>query len=409
MTLRDITDLSHRFRSQLAKHYKNGFGIMPTADPNEIFYNQVWVRDAVHASLNYYIDEFPESFEDTLVTILRHQQKNGALPSRVEREYLLLKLTPGLRWLAAPAFNLIEHTIRGRKERPVYTGEDFNGARDTVPIILIAAHRYSRSVRGRAFTRDRYEQLRRAYRYFAHEHPLRGGLIELPTSTNDWADSILRGGKLGLINVLWTQSLRAMHELALLYGDNETAKETTSRFAESDAALRDLYELAGYVRASDGDGRIDTVASIIYSLFFLTPEESVDVQELLGKRVRQATGLANFDPPYETKDIYWAFKMIGHGGYHNRYVWPWVTLQNITSKIHIAQTHHDEAVRIKYKEEARRDFSETSQLFIDSDGAYEIYFADARKPAQTLFYKPPRFFLANLATWERVRMQLDLL
>lgn len=409
MTLRDITDLSHRFRSHLAKHYKKGFGIMPTADPNEIFYNQVWVRDAMHASLNYYIDEFPESFEDTLVTILRHQQKDGALPSRVEREYLLLKLTPGLRWLAAPAFWLIEHAFRGRKERPVYTGEDFNGARDTVPLILIAAHRYSRSLRGRAFTRNRYEQLSRAYRYFAHEYPIRGGLIELPRSTNDWADSILRGGKLGLMNVLWTQSLLAMHELALLYGDDETAQETATHFAKANAALRSLYEPAGYMRASESDRRIDTVASITYSLFFLTAEEAVGVQEVLAQRVRRPAGLINFDPPYAAKDVYWPFTIIRHGGYHNTYAWPWVTLQNIAAKIGIAQGHHNEAVRTRYKEEARRDFSAISQLFIDSDGAYEIYFPDTGKPARTLFYKPPRFFLANLATWERVRMQLDLL
>ena len=407
MKLRDSADLNLHFRVQLENHYKKGFGIMPTADPNEVFYNQVWVRDAAHASLNYYIDEFPQAFEDTLVTILRYQKPEGALPLRVEREYLLLKLIPGLGWLGRPFFRLIEHIIRGRRERPIYTGEDFNGARDTVPLILIAAHLYSRSVEGKAFIKDRYKQLLRAYRYVTDEYPLHEGLIELPKSTSDWADSIVRGGKLGLINVLWTESQRAMHELALLYEDSETAQETGTLFAESHATLRDLYDPAGYIRCSLSDGRIDTVASIMYAIFFLAPEESVGVQNLLRERVLRRVGLVNFDPPYGAKDIYWAFKVISHGGYHNAYVWPWITLQNIVIKVRIAQTHHDQTVRAIYKEEARRDFSDISQLFIDSNGAYEIYLPDTRKPAQTRFYKPPRFFLANLATWENARMQLD--
>jgi len=407
MNLRDSTDLSLRFRAQLENHFKKAFGIMPTADPSDAYYNQVWVRDAVHASLNYYIDELPQAFEDTFVTILRHQTQEGALPLRVEREYLLLKLVPGLRWLARPAFWLIEHIVRGRKERPVYTGEDFNGARDTVPLIIMAAHRYSLSPEGGAFIGDRYKALLRAYRYFTRTYPTHGGLIELPQSTNDWADSILRGGKLGLINVLWAQSQKAMYELALLNEDDDTAQEAAARFVEARTALRDLYESAGYVRASVGDERVDTVASIMHSLFFLTPEEAVGMQELLKKHVRRGAGLINFDPPYAAKDIYWVFKVIGHGGYHTAYAWPWVTLQNIMVKIQIARNHRDEAMRATYKREAQQDFSDMSQLFIESDGAYEIYFADTRKPAQTIFYKPPRFFLANLATWERVRMELD--
>lgn len=103
------------------------------------------------------------------------------------------------------------------------------------------------------------------------------------------------------------------------------------------------------------------------------------------------------------------FKLIGHGDYHNAYVWPWVTLQNIHVKIKIAQMHPEEAVREQYKKEAVDDLYDAAALFEDAGGAYEIFFPDSRKPADTRWYHQPRNFMASMATFVGVYSKLNSL
>jgi hypothetical protein len=374
-------ELASQFEKMLALHYEPGFGISPAAEAHENFYRQVWARDFAHAAAHYFIDAMPEAVEDSFESLLKHQRSDGALPLRVEKEYLLiLKLTPGLRFLSRPLFSF----LHGKGERSVFDGQDFSHAKDTIPALLIAADLYRKSsARGEAFVARHSEAFRRAIECAA---ALCGenGLMTVPSGNVDWADSIARGGALGVMNVLWVRALEAF--------DRE--RFTTAK----GALLQELYDPSGaYFRAATAESRLDVVATVLGALFFLDAQECVRVEETLYRRALRPNGLLNFDPPYPSAAIRWPFKLIGHARYHNGYVWPWVFLQNTHLKIKIAREHNEETVRARYLSEAQNDLQQMADLFTETNGAYEIYFPDTRAPAQTLLYHPPRYFLASMA------------
>jgi hypothetical protein len=391
----DVADLAARFEGLLSRHYVPGLGITPSVG-NENFSGQLWVRDFAHAGIHFFIASDPQAVEDSIDSVLRHQRPDGALPFRVEREYLLLKLAPGFRWLARPLFSLIEERFRGRAERPVYYGEDLTYAEDTVPVFLLLCESYRASgERGRTFVSARDAAIRDARESFISRCG-EDGLLDVRAGNVDWADSITRGGALGLLNVLWVRSL-------------EGAGHARAAAAKS-ALLERLYDRSGaYVRAAVGDERLDTAATILGALFFLDAAECVRVEETLVRRVACPTGFSNFDPPYPYASIRLPFKLLGHSRYHNTYVWPWVFLQNIHVKLKIAREHADERVRARYRDEARADLERMGRLFDETGGAYEIYLPDAQRPAESLFYRPPRFFLASMAGFVSAQRALQRL
>ncbi len=371
----------------------------------------MWARDFALASINYFAEEHPEAVVASLKTLFRHQRRDGMLPLRVERQYALLKIIPLLGWLAKPLLRI----LRKMGERPVYEGQDFSGAEDTVPAVIIAAgEAYTASDAGKAFVRAHFPEMQKAIAYFRTKTDPADGLAVMTRQNPDWADSIGRSGKLGTINVLWARSLRMMEHLARslertreakLYGDE-------AAFVEAGIRARIFDAENAYFRAAVGDERIDTVATIFGALTLLNAEECVRVLETLSRRVKHSSGLKNFDPPYPRENIFWISRLSGHGGYHNEYVWPWVTCEYIQLKMKVALYHADVSTRERFKQEALDDLADTARLFRKTGGAYEIVKPDEPAPATTLFYQPPKNFMASLAgylgTYQRM-MQLQWL
>lgn len=392
-----------RYAARLAEHYSRGFGIMPSAHASDNFYGQIWARDFAHAAANYFIETTPLAVRDSLATFLRHQRRDGALPLRVEREYMLLKVAPGLRFLARPAFNFFEKKLRGRDERPVYAGQDFSSAEDTIPALLIAAGRWhAASPDGRSYIEAQRAALRRAYDYFRARTDPHDGLIAFPRGNVDWTDSIIKEGKLSSINVLWGYALKVI--TPMLFGTQSKKAENDARAFSNKARgslIQKFYCADGaYFRTKEGEDRLDTATTVFGSLFFLDAMECARIQDTLRARVKRPSGFSNFDPPYPPQQILWPHRIIGHQGYHNEYVWPWITCQNIHVKIKIAQEHPCAALRKRYQQEAIDDLYDTAALFEEGGGAYEIFSSRSRKPALTRWYHPPQYFMANLAAFE---------
>ena len=388
------------YTSLLRAYYKPGFGIMTSLDPSENFYNQIWTRDFAHAAVTYFHEALPHAVEDSLKTLLSHQRRSGELPIRVEREYMLLKVVPGLRFLARPAFSLFQEALRGRSERPVFRGQDFNDALDTIPAFLVAAGSYfSSSKRGASFISARMNTLARACEYFYSMADQNSGLVRVAQGNMDWADSIVRGGELGVLNVLWVRGLELMTMMFAATGRIEEQRQCQTLFARAHASLMQRIYCRGdaYFRSRRGEDRLDTVASVLGSLFFLDATECARVQDTLRARVKVPSGFSNFDPPYPAEDVLWPHKLIGHAGYHNAYAWPWTTCLNIQVKTKIAREHPGAAVRERFRKEAIEDLFDTADLFETAGGAYEIFLPEARTPAITHWYHPPRNFLPNLA------------
>ncbi len=399
-----ILETARQGRDFLKSNFMPGLGLVPSSDPESNFYNQLWARDAAH-----YIGNLPEDFVATwtsLATLFKHQKESGMLPFRVEKEYMTIKLVPGLRRLAKPLFDLIEGKIRGREQRPVYEGQDFSGAEDTVPVVLIAAGEFflSDDKEGRDFFVTNFDKISKAVNFFIKKTDPEDGLVDLPPDAQspDWEDSINRGGKLGGINVYWARALRLMEFMCKQTGKTKEAGEYRALAAQVNKSIRkELYDKnTGCVQGATDDNRIDTTASIYAGLYLLTPTEAEKMEETLQNKVTSPSGfLMNHDRPYPGEQKQTAHKIIGHTGYHDKYIWPWVTCQNIQVKIKIALRHPDIKIREKNKEEAIQDLLLAAHNFKNNEGAYEILNPDTGKPASSRAYKPPKDFMANWAAF----------
>jgi hypothetical protein len=406
------------FARALDAHYVPGFGIFPSADPASNYFDQVWARDAAHATAHYFARVKPEAVIDSLRTILAYQRADGALPSRVERQYQKLRLTPGLRWLSRPAFNAIEGRWRKRTERPIHEGMDSAGGEDTIPAVLIMAGELLDAARedseggiavhgeaSRAFLKENFGKLVRAAEFFraTKTDPI-DGLAVFRRDNPDWADTIKRHGKLGLINIWWWRGLQHMAEIAEEMGEDGDDVRTVRDEAEKVrvAIIEKLYvanrgdgDVGGrdaFFRAAVGDDRLDTAASIFGAGYFLDADGAAAVERTLARRVEHTNGLQNFDPPYTRREIFWAHRAMGQWIYHNAFVWPWVTLQNIHVKIKIG---HEQ-----YRREAVADLLKMAKLFRAAGGAYEVFEPDASRPGCTRWYRPPQNFMGSMAAYQ---------
>ncbi len=394
----------------LKKNYRAGFGVFPTSDPKENFYEQIWTRDFAHAAGNYFATKNPEAVYDSLETIFKNQREDGALPYKTEKRYALLQLIPKIGpMISKPLFDMIGK-LKGRKEeQPLYENESFSGAEDTIPASIISAGEFFiNSGKGREFAEKHFDQFKKAIDFFRKKTDKEDGLARTKNANPDWADSLYRKGKLGTINVWWARSLRLMEFMAKQLGKEEDAENYRNEFRKVKKSVTEkIYNKEeGYFRAKEGDDRIDTAASVFGALYFSSPAEAVKIEETLKKRVKHSSGLKNFDPPYPPKEIFLVHRAIGNAGYHNEFVWPWITCQNIQVKIKIALGHPDETIRKQYKKEAVEDLVEISELFKKAGGAYEIFKPDEPVAAKTRFYTPPQNLMGNMAAYEGAYLQL---
>jgi len=283
-----------------------------------------------------------------------------------------------------------------------------------VPTTLIAIGEfYINSPEGKKFVKEHYDQIKKAVDFFQTKSDPSDGLISVKKGNADWADSINRGGKLGNINVWWARSLRMLEFMANDMGNEEDSEKYRDQFHQVKKEIMEkLYNKEeSYFRAEEGKERVDSVASVFGSLYLLNPAEAAKVQATLKRRMETSAGLKNFDPPYPDSQIMWPLRAIGHGGYHNKDIWPWVTCQNIQAKIKIALQHPEENVRSQYKQEAVADLANMAELFKDAGGAYEIFNPDTRQPATKkrlgiTTYQPPKNIMGNMAAYQGAYNQL---
>src|SRR5215475_2719236 len=258
-----IMDVAAHAMNHLKRNYSPAFGLFPSAEAGDNYYAQVFTRDFAHASGNYFAYVRPSAVADCLRTIFVHQKPSGMLPFRVEREYGLLKLIPGVRLFDSFIFDCIERRLKGRKERPVYEGQDFSGSEDTIPAAIIAAGElFIGSAEGREFVNRHFEQMKKAIEFFRTKTDPSDGLAVITTYNADWADSLKRTGKLGAVNVWWARALRLMAYMsAALRRTPEEAEQYRAEFRNvKRSVMTKLYNGSeGYFRAKEAEDRLDTV------------------------------------------------------------------------------------------------------------------------------------------------------
>jgi len=397
--------------------YKKDFGVFPSSNEKESFYNTIWSRDLAHATGNFFAKNNEDAALDSLKTVFFYQKEDGKLPYRVEKKRFLLEHTPkalfgvDFNWFKKIGIDLITRD----KERPVYEGEDGGNAEDTIPTTIVAlGELYINSEKGRNFVNGNFEKIQKSMEQFIGRTDPKDGLETSKKFNPDWADSLVRGEKkIGTINIWYARALRMMELMAEGVGKEEDANGYRDRFKQVKASILDkLYDKEDhYFKTAEGENRVDAAASIFGSLYLLPVTEAAKVQETMKEHLKSNSGLRNFYPPYPKDRIHPVLRRIGMGGYHNECVWPWLTAQNIQVKIKIALEHPDKTVREQYKKEAVDDLIDQAKLFKEAGGAYEVFDPDTRGPATKLRtgmrkYEVPRNLMGNLAAYEGAYSQL---
>jgi len=400
--------------------YKKDFGIFPSGNPKDSFYNTLWSRDLAHAGGNFFAQNNTEPILDSLKTVFAHQKENGALPYRVEKKRFLLEHTP--RALLGIDINILKKIgidlITRKKARAVYEGEDGGNAEDTIPSIVVTlGELFIYSEEGIKFVKDNYDKIKLAMDSFEERTDKQDGLEISKEKNPDWADSLLRGNKkISTINIWYTRALRMMELISSDLGKIEESKRYRALTeGAKESVLEKLYDKENhYFRTGEGENRIDAAASVFGCLYLLPATEAARVEETMKKKLTSNSGLRNFYPPYPKDRIDPTLKLIGMGKYHNECVWPWVTAQNIQVKIKIALEHPDKKIQERYKKEAVEDLLDLTKLFEEAGGAYEVFDPDTRGPATKLRtgvkkYKVPKNLMGNLAAYQSAYHQLKKL
>ncbi len=400
--------------------YQSNFGIFPTGDQNDNFYNTLWLRDLAHAGGNFFAENNDTAVIDSLETAFLYQKEDGSLPYRIERkrflaEHIVQAITGfKLSWLKKIGIDLIDR----KKEKPVYEGEQGGNADDTIPTITITTGElFIHSPKGREFVKSRFSSIEKAMQQFLSRTDPADGLEISRKSNPDWADSLIRGGKkISTVNIWQARALQMMRFMSTGLNRPDRAAFYGEWYLKvKNGIMEKLYDAEHhYFRSAEGESRIDAAASIFGSLYILPVQEAAKVEETMDTYLRSNSGLKNFYPPYPKNRVYPILRLIGMGGYHNRGVWPWLTAQNIQVKIRIALEHEDAAVRERFKRGAVEDLVNVAKLFKGAGGAYEVFDPDTRQPATWLRtgfrkYEIPKNLMGNLAAFQSAYRQLKKL
>lgn len=254
--------------------------------------------------------------------------------------------------------------------------------RDDIPMVILASYElFPLLSQDENLMKIRWEQMVKAIeKEITFE---KNGLVS-GVKFQDWVDSIHRKGKLSNINILFYQALRGMARMAEHLGKQEEQKYYLSKAKElKEKIMQAFWHEDGFIKAGSQDSRFDTFSNILGTLYLVTPEQAVQIQNnIIKKNMIQNSLLKNFDRPYPQDVISKIVKLGKMEDYHNHYSWPWVTCMNIIAKLKIVSEHSDEKIRQCFKSEALEDFINISQLFNEDKGVYEIVDEETDLPIQ---------------------------
>ncbi|HSI21241.1 MAG TPA: amylo-alpha-1,6-glucosidase, partial [Verrucomicrobiae bacterium] len=378
-------------------------GMFTSADRNSQFVGEVWTRDAALACAVFGRFD-PQMAVETFTTILSHAQPSGRLPLRVEYVRHWANYVPPLRRLKRMGIDLITRP----EAHAVYNNVRFSlPARDSASALIVSCGElFDHSAEVRKFVEDNWTFLLRSLNREARFSDL-DGLIK-GRGLQDWADSLIRKGKLAYVNALYYQAVHAMsHMAAILKREDDAELLRDQAITLKHSYLRVFWdEEAGYVKAAEDDNRLDTAANIFASLYLLTPEQAVRAQEKIRLSTLSPCGLLrNFDRPYPASQVALRYRAGRISSYHNSSVWPWVTTLNIQAKLDIARKHSDPLVRQRFLKEAWADFDQVTALHAKNGGEfYEVLHEQSGNPLHsrwlgiTLYHSSPGF-MASAATY----------
>jgi glycogen debranching enzyme len=326
-----------------------------TAGPKSHFYEQIWTRDTSLSIINIIAEKYPIQAFNTLNLLFDYQKVDGTLPVRIEGNRHWMHFVPG--------FRNVNFLINRKKPFAVYTNRLHSPEpRDDIPMTIIAWQSlFHLLMQDEELLEKRWQQMLKAVQ--KEESFERNGLIH-GERFQDWVDSIHRKGKLSNINILFYRALEAMWKMAKQINKREDAMMFAEKTEIYKEKIMQTFWEDKYFKAGTQDNRFDSFANILATLFLVSPDKAVKIQDsIIEKKLIQNGLLRNFDRPYPADYISKFVKLGKMEDYHNHYSWPWITSMNIIAKLKIAKDHPNLGIKKRFQSEAIEDFIKVSEVF----------------------------------------------
>lgn len=333
-------------------------------------FDVLWSWDSFFASLGALVLGDSEVVRRNLETFLRHLRPDGLVPIFV-----------GDSWSRFMLKNLLGVRLPPREPRPLYRVPNFPLAIGSTQnaLLLVAAEAYVRATGDASFAGRHLGSFARVLaRSAAHDRDGDGLLEQGPMA--DWADTLLRRGKVLYPNVCHYGGLEAFRGLAEAAGDAAgAARAAADRDAFGERVRRAFFTGELFADTVDRAGRRRLAADgNLLAVFFglATPAEADAVErtfERSGLDLGSDGPMRSSAPPYSLLDVFplvWPFLP----RYHNGCGWPW--LSSLRALVHVRRGALDRAAEV---------LDRLARLIVEAGVVEEVY--DGSVPLRTRFYE----------------------
>ncbi len=178
-------------------------GIVASVD----HFNDFWARDSFYASWGLLQIKEYNKVRSNLNLFIKYQKQNGHIPRRIDRFFIPLKYL-GLK-------------IKRKNLRPKYTGIYIYPALDANILFIITFYRYIKITNDLQFLKENKNAIRKAIFWlekYEKKEMLDEGLFA------NWADIIVKKGKVLYTNILYVEALDNMSRLEVLLGEQKRGR-----------------------------------------------------------------------------------------------------------------------------------------------------------------------------------------
>jgi glycogen debranching enzyme len=295
-------------RDNLKACFKDS-GIIASVD----HFSDFWARDSFYASWGLLEIEEYAKVKSNLELFIRYQRKNGHIPRCIDRFIVPLKYL-GIK-------------VKRKNLKPRYTGVYIYPALDSNILFIMTCYRYIKASGDLDFLNDNFQAISGAVEWL--EKRERKELLDEGLFAN-WADIIIKKGKVLYSNILYTEALDNMGRMLQLLSDSERAKGYLDKSGKIKEEInRIFWDKDYYIDWIYKGKRYDyfsTDGNVLAMLFGVCgAEQTKKIIEYIEKHGLDAIPMRTNHPSYSWWRVKLIMRVVGAPGYQNNSTsWLWL-------------------------------------------------------------------------------------